>query len=205
MGNFSFFMGQGLSHISDVTAYDHILFIVALCAVYPLRNWKMILFLVTAFTLGHSVALALSVLEVVSMPVELIEFLIPVTILATCIQNIMTANTEKQIKQTKEEGIGWSKYGIVTFFGLIHGLGFSNYLRFILTEEESLTLPLLGFNLGLELGQLLIVGIALAINFLFLNQFKITQRLWVVLVSSIVGLMAIHLAIKTGYALYISY
>lgn len=205
MGNFSFFTGQGLSHISDVTAYDHILFIVVLCAVYPIRNWKSILFLVTAFTLGHSLALALSVLEVVNVSIPLVEFLIPVTILATAIQNIATvATTDDVEKRLEKQGVGWSKYGLVTFFGLIHGLGFSNYLRFILLEEESLILPLLGFNVGLELGQLLIVVIAMGINFIFLNKLRMTQRLWVILVSSIVGIMALQLIIDTGQALYAS-
>ncbi|MCP4439824.1 MAG: HupE/UreJ family protein [Aureispira sp.] len=209
MGSFSFFIRQGLSHISDITAYDHILFVVALCALYTVREWKQILWMVTAFTVGHSIALALAVFKVVEVDTALVEFLIPVTIIITCIYNVLQVLKKEVAKspsviQTEKESNRVGMYSLILFFGVIHGVGFSNYLRFILTQEESLTVPLLGFNLGLELGQLAIVVVALLLSYLFLEVLKITQRLWVLIVSSIIGIMAIQLAIDTGKELYFS-
>ncbi len=120
MSDFTLYLVLGFKHIADLTAFDHIVFIVALCAVYELRRWKHILILVTAFTLGHSATLAFATLGVVSVPTDLIEFLIPVTILVTCVINIFKSDKLAQRR------IHFN-YGMALFFGLIHGLGFSRF------------------------------------------------------------------------------
>lgn len=199
MEDFKLFFEQGWQHISDITAYDHILFITALTAVYSLRRWAVIAWLVTAFTVGHSLALAASVLQWVSVSTALVEFLIPVTILLTCGLNIVTAQNDENAPVNNLP----LKYAAAVFFGLIHGLGFSNYLKFILSEQDSLFLPLLGFNLGLEFGQLLIMGAVLSLNFIFVRALKLPLRGWTFIVSGIVAALALMLCIETGYALFV--
>jgi len=196
MDNFSFFIQQGLSHITDINAYDHILFIIALAAAYDFKAWKKTFFLVTGFTIGHSLALALATLELVKINSAVVEFLIPVSIIATCIWNCFSPL--KKEKKAENSFI----YLIITFFGLIHGLGFSNYLRFMLTSEDTLFVPLLAFNVGLEIGQLAILAIALMINFVFLELLKIKQQYWSFIVSLIVMGISLPILFETSKALF---
>ncbi len=220
MNDFSFFFQQGLSHISDVNAYDHILFIVALAALHSLSNWRALVYLVTAFTVGHSLALALATFRVVQANTQLIEFLIPLSIISTCLWNIFRVlrNYEPGAAKRENDNILEDQltkpmkilsvkrssllYMIVILFGLIHGLGFSNYLRFLLSEGESIVVPLLGFNVGLELGQILILFVALLINFVFLDLAKISFRIWAILVSLLVFFLSIPIAVETGALLF---
>ncbi len=180
---FSTYLEMGFDHISDINAYDHILFLVALCAIYRLSEWKKILILVTAFTIGHSITLALAAFEVISFPSNLIEFLIPVTILITSLYNVFsTANLEAE--GTFDRKIT-TNYVFALFFGLIHGMGFSNFLRAMIMpgQENELVPQLLAFNIGVELGQLLIVGCILALSFVVLSIFQAKQRDWTLFVS----------------------
>jgi HupE / UreJ protein len=201
METFNFFFSEGWRHISDITAYDHILFVVSLMSIYALRQFKTIFWLVTAFTLGHSVALALSIYDIVRIQTELVEFLIPVTIFINCALNIYTAKPALAENKPETVSLGF-KYALAASFGLIHGLGFSNYLRFILTEQDSLAIPLLGFNVGLEIGQLLIVAVALFANFLFVERLKANLRDWTLVVSGAVAGIALVLCIETGHAYF---
>ena len=148
MSNFSVYFSLGLGHILNWTALDHLLFILSLTCVYVVTDYKKLLWLVTAFTLGHSITLALATLHFIQVNITWVEFLIPCTILVAAISNLI--QTEQRYK-----------YGVVAFFGLIHGLGFSNYLQSLLGAESSLFTPLLSFNIGLELGQLIIVALIL--------------------------------------------
>lgn len=177
MSTFSAYLLLGFQHISDLQGYDHILFIVALCAVYKVHEWKKILVLVTAFTIGHSITLALATLEIILVPSAAIEFLIPVTICATAIYNVMRKEDELAGKRLQ------INYLIGLFFGLIHGMGFSNYLRQLLGKEESIVQPLLAFNLGLELGQLIIVACIMVLSYFFLGLIKVKHREWNLFVS----------------------
>ena len=172
---FSTYLGLGFDHILDLKGYDHILFIVALCAVYRVAEWKKILILVTAFTIGHSITLAMSALSIVSFKAEIIEFLIPLTILVTAVYNV--------VKKGGSEGNVNFNYLMALFFGFIHGLGFSNYFKALLGKEESVVMPLLAFNVGVELGQLIIVAITMVAAFLFMNILKVKQREWIIFVS----------------------
>ena len=172
---FPTYLELGFTHILDINAYDHILFIVALCAVYHFKEWKKILILVTAFTIGHSVTLALSALNIVVFPSEIIEFLIPLTILITAIFNVTGVHTNPKM-------INYN-YILALFFGWIHGLGFSNFFKALLGKEESILGPLFAFNVGVELGQIIIVAITMLVAYLVVNKLKVTQREWNVFIS----------------------
>ena len=203
METLPFFFWEGLGHIGDITAYDHILFVVALTAIYSLRQWKTVLWLVTAFTLGHSLALGLAVYDVVRISPPLIEWLIPLSILLTCAINIYKAtDVAREAKDYKVLRLNWAlnKYILALGFGLIHGVGFSNYLRFMLTEQESLFQPLLGFNIGLEVGQLAIVAVALFSNWLLVGRAGVALRDWILVLSGAIAGIALVLAIETGRA-----
>lgn len=187
MGQFELYFQLGKDHILDYKhGYDHILFIVALCAVYLMRDWKKILILVTAFTIGHSITLALSTLDIISVNQELIEFLIPVTIFITATSNIFRS-TELSDRTT------YVNYGYALFFGLIHGLGFSNYLKSILGKAGNIVTPLFAFNVGLELGQIIIVSIFLIISFILVDLFTVNRRDWKMVLSAVIAGMALLL------------
>lgn len=177
MSTFRLYLSLGIDHISDLEGYDHILFLTALCAVYGLHHWKRILVLVTAFTIGHSLTLALATLDILHVSTDLIEFLIPVTIFITGLSNVL---------QKSDHVARFShrlKYALAMFFGLIHGLGFSNYLRSLLGNENELVLPLFSFNLGLELGQIMIVVLVLLISFALVRAAGVKRRDWNLVLS----------------------
>ncbi|MCX8491745.1 MAG: HupE/UreJ family protein [Cyclobacteriaceae bacterium] len=188
MSEFSLYFGLGKDHILDyVNGYDHILFVLALCAVYLIRDWKKILILVTAFTIGHSITLALATLNIVSVNAPLIEFLIPLTIFITSVSNLF-----KKEGHTNEKSFQVN-YLFAVFFGLIHGLGFSNYLRAILGKDQSILSQLLAFNLGLELGQIIVVVIFLTFSFLLVDFLKVNRRDWKLVLSSAIAGVALIL------------
>ena len=195
---FTTFLTLGFEHISDVKAYDHILFLVALCAIYRLTEWKKVLILVTAFTIGHSITLALAALNIISFSTKVVEFLIPVTILITSLFNVIQREDEKKDKKIFNKRVNLN-YLFALFFGTIHGMGFSNFLRSTIMpgEEDTLISQLLAFNIGVELGQLMIVGIILATAFLALNIFKVKQREWNLFVSGAAAGVAIILMMDT--------
>lgn len=184
MGEFALYFGLGKDHILDyANGYDHILFVLALCAVYLVRDWKKILILVTAFTIGHSITLALATLNIINFSAEVIEFLIPLTIFITAAGNLF-----KKDQHTVGETIQIN-YFFALFFGLIHGLGFSNFLRALLGKNENIVSPLFAFNIGLEIGQIIVVVIFLGISFVLVDLLKVSRRdLRLVLSSAIAGI-----------------
>lgn len=184
MSDFSLYFQLGFEHISDLNGYDHMLFLLALCAFYRWADYKKMLWLVTAFTLGHSLSLGFSVASQLKFDTSLIETLIPVTILLTALFNLFFHGfyDRKEDSQTPQNNVLWPKYAVAGFFGLIHGLGFSSYLRALLGQEESVLIPLAGFNIGLEIGQLGIVFVFMSINTL---TFRIMPRFrWWPFISS---------------------
>lgn len=176
MQDFPLYFQLGWKHILDWQGYDHILFVMVLCGTYTLTDWKKVLILVTAFTVGHSITLALSVFNVIAIRTPLIEFLIPVTILITAISNIL-------VKRQKPKGQKF-KYTMALFFGLIHGLGFSSYLKSLLGKSNSITAELFAFNVGLEFGQILIVIGVLILSFILIWIVKIKRWDWNFFLSS---------------------
>lgn len=171
MSDFSLWFTEGLWHIADLKAYDHILFLVVLFCGIDLKHWKNLLLLITAFTLGHSITLALSVLSVVKIKVSLVELLIPCTILATAVYNMLTLKTDK----SKRVGL---HFLMALLFGLIHGLGFSVLLKSLLGRTNSIFTPLLSFNLGLELGQIIIIGVIILVSLVFTKLLKVPSHQW---------------------------
>ena len=177
MGSFGFYVQLGFEHISDFAGYDHMLFLVALCAIYRIQQWKSILVLVTAFTIGHSITLVLSSLDIFTIPSNIIEFLIPVTIFLTALNNVIGSNpADKSSKMNKN-------YIMALFFGFIHGMGFSNYFKALLMDASSVAMPLLGFNIGIELGQILVVFFIVSIAYLFISKLRVKHRDWNVFIS----------------------
>lgn len=189
MQDFWLYFQIGREHIADWHGYDHILFVTALCLRYLLKDWKKVLVLVTAFTIGHSVTLALSVFNVINIPAAWTEFLIPVTIVITALSNTL----QREIEPKK-------KFPLIYFyalgFGLIHGLGFSSYLKSLLGKDQNVVGQLLAFNIGLEAGQLIIVAAAIFISWLFVSLIKVPRREYVVFVSGAIFGIASIMAIE---------
>lgn len=177
MHPFEFYLKLGFEHIADLAAYDHILFLVALCAVYRIEQWRKILILVTAFTIGHSVTLILVSLEIFSIPSKIIKFLIPLTIFLTALHNVIGKDQVEQSFKMKRN------YAMALFFGMIHGMDFSNYFKALIMDPSDIVIPLLGFNVGIELGQLLIVFFIVGIAFLFLHILRVKHREWNLFIS----------------------
>lgn len=168
MSSFQAYFQLGIEHILDVQGIDHMLFVVALMATCSPKNWKSIVLLVTAFTIGHSITLALAVLWQPLLPSVLVETLIPITILITAIQGIWAP--------TETKTTGKLRYSFALFFGLIHGMGFSNYLTSLLGKGTSVAVPLLAFNLGVEVGQLIIVAAVFFLLWIALTVLNAKQR-----------------------------
>ncbi|WP_339923830.1 HupE/UreJ family protein [uncultured Cyclobacterium sp.] len=192
MNQFQLYFNLGIQHILDIKGFDHILFVLALAVVYMIKDWGRILVLVTAFTIGHSLTLALATLKVISVNTDLVEFLIPVTIGITALANIIKP------KSSSGKGIQLN-YLFALCFGLIHGLGFSNYLRSLLGQEQSIFTPLLAFNVGLEVGQVVIVVLFLLASTLITGIFRINRKEWVLVISSIILGMSIMILLDSVY------
>jgi hypothetical protein len=176
MNQFFTYLTMGFEHISDIKGYDHMLFIVTLCAVYKISDWKKVAILVTAFTIGHSVTLALCALKIIIANEKIIEVLIPVTILCTCINNLF-------YQATPEKKIFSYNYILALIFGFVHGMGFSNFFNALMGDSMNVVLPLFAFNLGLELGQLGIVIAFFAFYFLINKIKKIEPVSWKIFFS----------------------
>ncbi|HKC67248.1 MAG TPA: HupE/UreJ family protein [Bacteroidia bacterium] len=178
MNDFWLWFSTGFHHILDWNGYDHICYVTCLTVSFPLQQWKKLLVLVTAFTIGHSLTLALSTLHIISPPQKIIECLIPITILSTCVYTIYSQN--KNLKSFT------FNYCMALCFGFIHGMGFSYLLKSLLGKENSIVGPLFSFNIGLEAGQLLIVAVVLFISLILQSFFRITKKDYVFFVSSAV-------------------
>lgn len=189
MNDFGLYFELGYQHIADLRGIDHILFVMALCLRYQFEDWRKILVLVTAFTIGHSITLAMSVFNLLDYPVKWIEFLIPVTIVVTAISNVFV---KKFVYKTRFPVI----YFFALFFGLIHGLGFSNYLKSLLGTHTNIVSQLLAFNLGLEVGQLLIVSCVLLISFIFVTILKCNRREYILYLTGGIFAVAVQMAIE---------
>ena len=178
MQDFGFYFGLGWEHIISADALDHQLFIAALAAIYLWKDWKQVLILVTAFTIGHSLTLALSVFDVIRFDSKWVEFLIPCTIVITALSNLFQKKfTTRSIR---------INYGLALVFGLVHGMGFANSIRFILADDQNLGWSLFGFNVGLEAGQIVAVVVLLFLAYLVVNVLKVNRRDWVIFLSAAV-------------------
>lgn len=191
MQDFWFYIKLGLEHVLDLGAYDHILFLSALAIPFTFKRWKQVVILATVFTIAHCASLAFSVYGIFSVDVGLIEFLIPVTIALTALYNFIGVFK-------KEESTGIFFQALATaFFGLIHGFGFSNYFNMLMAEEENKLGPLLGFATGIELSQVTIILLVLAVAYLVQGAFKIKQTFFIGVTSILILLVTIPMLIDT--------
>jgi hypothetical protein len=188
MNDFTFYFSIGWEHIINAEALDHIFFITALAAIYMLKDWRQVLILVTAFTVGHTITLILSTKRIVEVNESWVEFLIPCTIVVTAISNLFQKSfTSKDIR---------INYFLALFFGLIHGLAFANVLRLILAPEQSFALSMFSFSVGLESGQILIVFLILLLSQFFIGVLKIQRLHWVIFLSAVVFGLAMEMALQ---------
>ena len=188
LADFLFYFNLGCSHIVSLDALDHQLFILALVTVYTSKNIKQVLILVTAFTIGHSLTLLLSVLDVIRFESKWVEFLIPCTIFLTALSNLFKKDFSKKAVNTN--------YYLALLFGLVHGMGFANSVRMMLAKDQNIGWGLFGFNLGLEIGQIFFVIIILVITWLALSFFKVKRREWIIFLSAAVFSLALQMALE---------
>ncbi len=187
MQDLGFYFKIGWEHIISSNALDHQLFIAALAAIYLIKDWKQVLILVTAFTIGHSLTLALSVFDVIRFSSKWVEFLIPVTIVITALSNLFQKKfTPRSIR---------INYFLALAFGLIHGMGFANSIRFMMADDQNIGWSLLGFNIGLEAGQIIIVAALLLLSHLIVTILKVNRRDWVIFLSAAVFSIALKMSL----------
>ena len=186
--DFLFYFKLGWEHIISADALDHQLFILVLVAIYSYKNLKQVLILVTAFTIGHSLTLFLSVTDVFRFESKWVEFLIPCTIVLTAVSNLF--RTDFSLKSVK------INYYLALVFGLIHGMGFANSIRIMLAKGEHIGWGLFGFNVGLEAGQIFMVIVILAITLFIFSYTKIKRRDWVLFISAAVFSLALQMALQ---------
>ena len=198
MSLFTVYLTLGFEHLLDLRGYDHILFLAGLCAAYSLRRWRELLVLVTAFTIGHSVSLALATLQLVEVDTPLVEFLIPVTIVATALVNLagLRGGGLHPPDRARARRARRARYGAALAFGLVHGLGFSNFLRVALGEERDVLVPLLSFNIGLELAQILFAGGVTLVALAVTRTLPVSEKAWNIVVSLATGIAAAAMAIQ---------
>lgn len=191
MPDFWIYFKIGLQHVLDINGYDHVLFLIALTVPYAFKDWKRVLLLVTIFTIGHTFALLLSVFNIVTVKASLVEFLIPITILITAFFNLFTAG-----KSSKQESITFIA-AITLFFGVIHGLGFSNYFKAILPGNPTdKVVPLFEFALGIEAAQILVVLAVLVLSFIVQTLFRFNKRDFTLVMSAFVIGVVVPLIIE---------
>lgn len=178
--NFWFNVQYGINHVLDINAYDHVLFLIVLTIPYLFRDWKRVFLLVSTFTIGHTVSLVLAAYDIVSVNGQLIEFLIPVTILIVAVFNVFTAG----------KGPQKSKVGVLffstLFFGLIHGLGFAREFHMLVGKTDSKLELLVEFALGIEISQIIIVFCVLFLGYIMQTIFRFSRRDWMMVISAIV-------------------
>ena len=181
MSEFWIYFEIGLRHVLDLAAYDHILFLIALTVPYAFKDWKRLLLLISIFTIGHTLALLLSVFGVIIIKGNLVEFLIPITILIVAFFNLFTAG-----KSSKNESISVVVF-ITLFFGIIHGLGFASYFKSLLGgSPQSKLLPLSEFALGIEAAQIIVVFVVLILSYIVQTFFRFSKRDWTLVMSSFI-------------------
>jgi hypothetical protein len=188
MNDVGFYFNIGWHHIMTLEALDHILFVAALSAIYLLKDWKQVLILITAFTIGHALTLFLSAKALIRVDIATVEFLVPCTIALTAIFNLFQKSfTPKAVR---------INYFLALFFGLIHGLAFAETLRMILATDQSFALAMVSFSLGLEAGQVLVVLLMLVLAQVLIHLFKVERRHWVIFLSAAVFSLSLQMALE---------
>lgn len=193
LDNFLFNVKYGMNHVLDINAYDHVLFLIVLTVPYMFRDWKRVLLLVSVFTLGHTLSLVLAAYNVVTVNAQIVEFLIPVTILIVALYNVFTAG-----KGAQKEKIG-ILFLTTLFFGLIHGLGFAREFHMLLGVSDNKLALLLEFALGIEIAQVIIVFVVLFLSYVVQTIFRFTKRDWIMVISAIVVGLVIPMLLNSEF------
>ncbi|WP_303316942.1 HupE/UreJ family protein [Flavivirga abyssicola] len=193
LGNFWFNVEYGINHVLDINAYDHVLFLIVLTVPYVFKDWKRVLLLVSIFTLGHTLSLVLAAYNVVRVNAQIIEFLIPITILVVALFNVFTAG-----KGAQKEKVG-VLFLSTLFFGLIHGLGFAREFQMFLGDSDNKLVLLLEFALGIELAQVIIVFIVLFLGYIVQTIFRFSKRDWIMVISAIVVGLVIPMILNSDF------
>ncbi len=193
LDNFLFNVKYGINHVLDINAYDHVLFLIVLTIPYVFKDWKRVLLLVSVFTLGHTLSLVLAAYNVVSVNGEVVEFLIPVTILIVALFNVFTAG-----KGAQKEKVG-VLFLTTLFFGLVHGLGFAREFQMLVDDTDNKLVLLLEFALGIELAQVIIVFIVLFLSYVVQTIFRFTRRDWIMVISAIVVGLVIPMLLNSDF------
>ncbi len=189
MNDFIFYFLEGWKHIISWDATDHLLFISALSVIHSFREWQKVLVLITSFTIGHACTLYLSALDLVRFPVEVVEFVIPCTIVVTAIFNLVTKGGEH--RQSKK-----IQYPLALLFGLVHGMGYANYIRMMLSKDQHFILGLFSFNVGLEIGQIFVVLVILMVSWSLTRIHRDAQKTLVLFSSLLIAVFSLYLAIE---------
>ena len=190
MEQLKLFFELGLTHVLDINGYDHIIFLIVLAAPYLFSSWKKVLILVSVFTIGHTISLFLSSYNLVTVNSSLVEFVIPVTIAVTAIFNIVTSG---RVSQNSKIGL---MFFVTLIFGIIHGLGFSNYFKMIIGSSKFKFVPLIEFALGVEVAQVIVVLLVLLLGGIAQNLLNISKKDWVLVLSSITLGLAIPMLLS---------
>jgi hypothetical protein len=188
MQDFIFYFKVGWTHILSWDATDHIYFITSLAIIYTFLDWKKVLVLVTAFTIGHAITLYLSALDLFRFNIEWVEFAIPCTIVVTAATNLFLR------PEVKTKGV--LQYSMALGFGLVHGMGYANYIRMMLSKNQDLLWSLFSFNVGLEMGQILVVILVLCIQWVLAKYKIVNTRMLTIIVSSLVLIVSLMLALE---------
>lgn len=191
--NFWFNVQYGMNHVLDINAYDHVLFLIVLTVPYVFKDWKRVLLLVSIFTLGHTLSLVLAAYSVISVNADIVEFLIPITIMVVAIFNVFTSG-----KGAQKEKVGVLFFSTL-FFGLVHGLGFAREFQMFLGNSDNKLVLLLEFALGIEFAQILVVFIVLLLGYIFQTIFRFSKRDWIMVISAIVIGLVIPMLLHSGF------
>lgn len=191
--NFWFHVEYGINHVLDINAYDHVLFLIVLTVPYLFKDWKRVLLLVSLFTLGHTLSLILGAYNIIRVNSELVEFLIPITILIVAVFNVFTAG-----KGAQKEKVG-VLFFLTLFFGLVHGLGFAREFQMLVGKTDNKMATLLEFALGIELAQIIIVFVVLFLGYIMQTVFRFSKRDWVMVISAIVVGLVIPMILNSAF------
>lgn len=190
MDEFWIYLKLGLTHVLDVNAYDHVLYLIALVASYTFFQWKRVIWLVTTFTIGHTLSLVLAGYDILQVNMAWVEFLIPVSIILAAIYNLSIAGR----RNPNEKKV--LLYIVTLFFGLVHGFGFSSYFQMLASKKDQILTMLIEFALGIELAQIIVVLMVLLVGFITQRAFRVAKRDWILVTSSIVIGMALPILLE---------
>ena len=194
MSLFALYFKLGLRHILDIFSVQHVLFIIALTAIFLFKDWKRILILIASFTLGYSLTMYLSVYGVIQPDQRLIDYLIPLTIFLTAVSNIIRKKDNFHIRGNFQRN-----YLLALLFGFIHGFGFAHYVKGIINNPNPSVTPVFAYNLGLEFGQAVVVFGFLFLAFIFVGIIGINRKDWVLIISSAIAGVALTMMFESKY------